>query len=380
MKKTIAVFIGGYLPAKKYGGPVTSICNFADILGDDYSIKIICSNHDFKEKKSLPNIKKGWNKVGKADVLYLKDEQQNYKTYISILRKIKPNLIYGSGIMYIKVNYQIFKAAKKLGIPVLLAPRGDICNNALNIKGWKKKPFLAIMKLFGCFKDMYFHATLQEEKDNLKKYLGITQERVFLLPNLPVAPVQRNDYVKQKGMIKIIFISRIQEKKNLLEAIRIVNKMKSNVQFDIYGPLENQDYFSQCQSEILKAPKNVSIKYKGSLDPDDAKMIFLQYDCFLFPTLSENYGHVIAEALMHDCPIVISQGTTPWDDVSDYHAGVAVDLNNEDEFANELDRIADLDNEGFRLIVKNVRIYAEAKMNINKLMNEYKKMINSVIK
>jgi hypothetical protein len=36
-----------------------------------------------------------------------------------------------------------------------------------------------------------------------------------------------------------------------------------------------------------------------------------EYDLFLFPTLGENYGHVISEALASGCPVVISD-QTPW--------------------------------------------------------------------
>ena len=62
--KKIMVFIGGYLPGEKYGGPVSSISNFVELMGDDYEIRIVCSNHDFKETTPYPNIKSGWNRVG----------------------------------------------------------------------------------------------------------------------------------------------------------------------------------------------------------------------------------------------------------------------------------------------------------------------------
>ncbi|MBR4731246.1 MAG: hypothetical protein IK081_00600, partial [Lachnospiraceae bacterium] len=72
--KKIMIFIGGYLPGKKYGGPVTSISNFADYLGDEYEIRIVCNNHDLKETAPYKNISEGWNQVGKANVLYLEDK------------------------------------------------------------------------------------------------------------------------------------------------------------------------------------------------------------------------------------------------------------------------------------------------------------------
>lgn len=378
--KRIMVFIGGYLPGEKYGGPVTSISNFTDLLGDDYDIRIVCCNHDFKDLTPYSNINEGWNTVGKAKVFYLSDEEQNYKTYVAIMKETVPDLIYGSGIMYIKVNAQIFKAAKEQNIPILLAPRGDICSNALQIKKWKKIPFLKFMRLTKMFDGMFFHATMQEEVDNLEKYLGIDKRYTFLLPNLPTSPIHRDNYVKEKGRVKVLFISRIQEKKNLLNAIRIVNSLSVPVEFDIYGPLENPEYWKKCQEEIEKAPTNAKIRYKGALAPKDAKIIFSKYDCFLFPTYSENYGHVIVESLMHDCPIVISKGTTQWDDVVEYGAGAAVDLNDLKGFTKELEKIALMDNIEYHNLTNKLKKYVAYKINIDTLKESYKIMMEEAMR
>ena len=41
--KILAV-TGGYLPAQKYGGPVTSLVNFVSQLGDEYEIEYLKEN------------------------------------------------------------------------------------------------------------------------------------------------------------------------------------------------------------------------------------------------------------------------------------------------------------------------------------------------
>ena len=376
--KTILVFIGGYLPGEKYGGPVTSIWNFTENLGDIYDIRIVCSNHDFKDPTPYSNVGDGWNQVGNGHVLYLKDELLCYDSFYKIINEINPSVIYASGIMYFKVNSELFKAARKNSIPVLLAPRGDICENALKIKKWKKAPVLFLCKLFRVFKGIYFHATMQEEVDNLIRLLGINEECIFLMPNLPSGPSHRNEYYKKAGRIRIVFVSRIQEKKNLLEAIRIVNRLTVNVEFDIYGPLENQEYWKRCLEEISCSPRNVVVSYKGALSPTKARSIYNSYDCFLFPTYSENYGHVIAESLLHDCPIVISKGTTPWDDVNDYCAGAAIDLDDIDGFVDYLEKIASMNNDEYNCLISNINKYVEFKINNESLKKEYIQMLESV--
>ncbi len=372
------IFIGGYLPGQKYGGPVTSIYNFTEAFGDDYDIRIVCCDHDFGSSVRYSNITDGWNRVGKAQVRYLADEACDRKHFRAIFEEEKPDVIYGSGIMHFKFNAPMLLEAKKQRIPVLLAPRGDICENALKIKAWKKVPFLKAMKLTKFFDGVFFHATMQEEKDNLLKYLNVKEDKVFILPNMSAVATHRKNYTKDENMLRIIFISRIQSKKNLLAAIKAVNGMHKNAVFDIYGPLENEEYWDQCQKEIAKSPENVKILYKGALAPQEAKNIYTNYDCFLFPTLSENYGHVIAEALLHDCPIIISKGTTPWDDVAVVMEECVQKLDDIEGFTNCLDKMSAMNNEQYQVVLKNLRQYTEHKFDTDALKAQYVEMFNQV--
>lgn len=371
----ILVFLGGYLPGQKYGGPVTSIYNFTEQFGDEYQIKIVCCDHDFGETERYAGIQPGWNRVGKAEVFYLSDAACRRGTFRSILMAEKPDLIYASGIMHFRFNAPVILEANRLQIPVLLAPRGDLCQNALRIKAWKKRPFLCVMKTIGFFSNCYFQATMQEEADNLVKYLGIDPKRIWCLPNLPSAPVHRKKYRKDTDVLKIVFVSRIQSKKNLLTAIQVVNQMREKAIFDIYGPIENQEYWKECQEAIRNAPEQVKITYRGALCPQEAKEIYAHYDCFLFPTFSENYGHVIAEALLHDCPILISKGTTPWDDVEENGAGYAVSLQEPGGFARRLDEMAAMDNESYGRVVDAVRKYVAQKVKLDDLKARYENML-----
>ena len=378
--KKIMIFIGVYIPGKKFGGPVTSIYNFTECLGDDYELSIVCSDHDYRDIAPYEGIKEGWNRVGKARVLYLPDKELGYSRFYEILKSEKPDMIYASGIMYIQFNHGVIKAAKRLNIPVLLAPRGDICDNAIKIKSWKKIPFLHIARILKIFDGLYFQATVDEEVKNLKKYLKTPNDKIFEIPNIPVIPSQKGSLEKEKGKIKIVFISRVHFKKNLLLAIKAVNAMKSDVTFDIYGPIEGEEYWEECKALIGKAPSNIKIEYKGVLEAGTSGEGFKKYDCFVFPTLTENYGHVIAEALLHDCPVILSKGTTPWDDMADAGAGYVIDLLNEAGFTKALEEVAALDTEGYTALINKVRAYTKTKINTEDLKNQYKEVLEEIMK
>lgn len=374
MKKAIFVYIYGYLPGIKYGGPVTSIFNFTEHFGDEYDVYIVCSNHDHGEEEKYKNIKSGWNQVGKANVCYLPEKEYSESLFFKLMKDKSVQMVYLTGVFSYKLNHAAISAARKLNIKTVIATRGEICKNILAMKSYKKLPYLVVMKTIGEFKDCYFQVTSDEEESQLQKYLGISKEKIIYLPNIHGKAMDIQRPQKEKGAARILFISRVHPKKNLLDAIKAASKVKGNLVFDIYGPIEDTEYWNDCQKEIQKAPRNVTINYKGKLDMDGARRSYYSYHAFLFPTLSENYGHVIVESMIADCPIIISKGTTPWDD-ADQKAGYVVKLHDIDDLSEAINKIIDMSSEEYEKLQDSLRKYRDEKLKLSTLLAEYKKMI-----
>ena len=95
-KKDILIIMGRYLPGYKDGGPVRSIKNLVDYLGDEYNFKILTCDRDHGDEIAYPNIKVNeWNRVGNADVYYV--PPKGFKC--SVIKKLskEANLIYCCG-------------------------------------------------------------------------------------------------------------------------------------------------------------------------------------------------------------------------------------------------------------------------------------------
>ena len=108
--------------------------------------------------------------------------------------------------------------------------------------------------------------------------------------------------------------------KNLLAAIEMLSALPGEVLFDIYGPVDDQAYFLRCRQAAAKLPANVKVCFKGPLPHEEAQAKFSEYHFFLFPTLGENFGHVIVEALAAGCPVITST-ETPWSGLQQRGAG-----------------------------------------------------------
>ena len=73
----VIIFIDWYHPAFKAGGPISSIFNMVEFLGEEVNFFIVTSNNDLDSKLSL-NVKANqWGKVGQANVIYLKEKSKN---------------------------------------------------------------------------------------------------------------------------------------------------------------------------------------------------------------------------------------------------------------------------------------------------------------
>lgn len=367
-RKRLLIFIGGYAPAKKYGGPVTSILNLTESI--DCECYVVCSDHDFGSKEKLEGISEGWNKVGKANVVYLSEIDFNVDVFSRIIRELRPDCAYLQGIWHLSLTWPAKKALDKTGVPVVLSARGDLCEGAFNQKRLKKMLGLAVLKASGHLKNLIYHSTSPEETESIVNRLGVSRDVIHEIPNLGAPCLQGPAKIKHDGELRCVFVSRITRKKNLIMAVKSVELCRRNVYLDIYGPIEDEAYYREVIDCIEKAGMKDRIAYKGALDGARAKTIFRNYDCFLFPTLSENFGHVIAESLACGCPVVISQGVTPWDDL-DGQAGFVCKLNEPVDFAKKLDEMSAMNSLEFASRFKTVRDYYRNKMGWGELTRSY---------
>lgn len=85
--------------------------------------------------------------------------------------------------------------------------------------------------------------------------------------------------------------------------------------------------------------------YQGVIPHEAVVERLSRYDLFVFPTLGENFGHVILESLLAGCPVAVSS-VTPWQTLEAEGAGWVVPLEQEGRFVEVLQRVADMDEAG----------------------------------
>ena len=73
---------------------------------------------------------------------------------------------------------------------------------------------------------------------------------------------------KESGSVKLAFITRISEKKNLHFLLELLRGLRGQVQLNLFGPVAESDiaYWERCRALLAQFPANIRVEYHGSLD------------------------------------------------------------------------------------------------------------------
>ena len=188
------------------------------------------------------------------------------------------------------------------------------------------------------------HATSDIEAENIRKN-GISSKIEVIGHGLPI----NDDLILKRKLNKkkkILFFSRIHNKKGLLELISIWKNLKNKLNWElhIYGPISDQYFFKQIMLDIKKFKLENCIFYLGSIfELDKKKKIFIEADGFILPSKSENFGISIGEALSYGLP-VLTTFETPWKIINSYNAGYVFNFTKQDIQSN-VDKFMELSDE-----------------------------------
>jgi glycosyltransferase involved in cell wall biosynthesis len=368
--KNVLILTDYFFPGYKAGGPIQSIHNLIEKLGGQINFKIITSDRDLGDETAYQSVTADkWIPIDNSFVFYASTKKFRIRPLIKIIREANCDIIYFNSLFSRNtIRALVFL---KLGIVkferVLLAPRGELSPGALIIRKSRKKTFLLATNFLKLYSNVTWHASTKFEYDDICRSIspGAQQKplKIIIAQNIPAyAPLQEGYAVnsarkKMPEFLNIVFLSRISRKKNLHYALTILKELAGNIQFDIYGPIEDEAYWSECKNIIDQMPENIRVQHKGSIHHSQVNDIFSRYHLFLFPTLAENYGHVIIEALQAGCPILISD-QTPWHGLSDFMAGWDISLARPQLFKQKIQEMVLLDESKFRLISQNAMKFA----------------------
>lgn len=340
-KRKVIILIPHFLPGYKMGGPLTSIINMIENLSSDFCFEILTSDRDMGDDKPYDNIKFNvWNKKNTYDIYYVSSNIFMLFRVIKCINSSQADVIYLNSLF--NPVFSIFVVfANKIGLlkpkKIILSPRGETYDEALDFKRNKKKLYVWLAKKGNFYKNVYWHASTEVEKQFVIKNMKIESKMIRVALNMAqkpaidqfethnVTPSNINDN------LHIVFLSRISKDKNIVFTFDVLKEIKTKVTFHIYGPIEDVFIWEICKQKIINLPSNIVVEYKGIVPKDKVKKVFREYDLMFLPTFAENFGHVIVESLSVGTPVLLSDNT-PWRNLESRGYGWDLPLNKPELF------------------------------------------------
>jgi glycosyltransferase involved in cell wall biosynthesis len=319
-----------YLPGYKGGGPAVSVSRLIQGLSSEVEFAVFTRNHDLGEAQPYADVPAGtWFAKEGVRYYYAKPNELGLFGMLHAIRSAKPDVVYLNS--YFSKLTRVALTLRWLGLTgktsCIVAPRGEFSPGALALKAGKKRAYLAAARAIGFHRGVTWQVSSEHEERDTLAAAGVCLKRFIKAPDVALTVIGPEVVkpTKVSGSARFAFISRISPKKNLLGAIESLRQVQGEALFTIYGPIEDAEHWSQCEAAIASLPPNVRCEHAGGIPSSEVAARLEEHHFFLFPTLGENFGHVIPEALNAGCPVLLSD-QTPWLDLDSENAGWVMPL------------------------------------------------------
>lgn len=248
-----------------------------------------------------------------------------------LLKKEDDADIYHYHGAWLPCNHWCAAAARRKGKKYVLNPRGDLETYRINYNKIKKIKKKLIWWLYA-HKDTQnascIIATSRQEADAVRR-LGITAP-IAIIPNgiemniFPESVTHTHRYNKV-----VLFLSRVNPIKGLEPLIEAWNKLPVELsdgwELHIAGNSDPIDYVNKLKEQIKSLNLEDKVKLLGSITGEAKMQKYMNSDLFILPTFNENFGNVIAEAMMCECPAITTKNA-PWEVLNEDKCGWWIDL------------------------------------------------------
>ena len=355
-----------YLPAVRYGGPIWSVhglCKSLAALGNE--VQVLTTNVDGQKDSNVP-LNQSVDIDG-VKVWYFPCPKLRRIYYSPDLSCALNSMIDHVDIIHLHSiflwpTYIASRIAIKSAKPYILSPRGMLVKELFFRRNYLIKTlwfnFIEKKTIAHC---SGLHVTSELERIELTKF-AISKNKIINIPNGIDLPdnleLSKNSLVPENCQPYVLFVGRINWKKGLDCLIKAWSNI-SDIHLIIAGNDED-GYQEQLETLVKQLKLNKFIHFIGPLNDQSKWKMYADAELFVLPSHSENFGNVVLEAMIMECPVIVSPGVGLANVVSDCEAGLVID------------NIPDLLAQGINMLMDNSDLRKEMGSNgKQKILNEF---------
>lgn len=306
-------------PAFRAGGPIRSVANLVEVLGQTHDVFVVAGAYDLGSEEEMPELELNtWVQQPWGQVMFVTRDRWTSRLWHHLLiETLQPDFLYLNSLFARFFALSALRVARKRpAMRVVVAPRGMFGPAALAIKPLKKRAFLWAANAFGWFKDVTWHASTAMEDDEIRRHFPTA--RIAVAQNIPgrQGDFRQGDQRFKDPTFRFIALGRIHSKKNLEFGVAAVEQaLKTmeappDVEIQLVGPAEDGDILDRLLA-FNAGPSPLRVVHSGALNPLQVEAALQSSHYLLMPTQHENFGHAIVEAWANGCLVLLSD-RTPW--------------------------------------------------------------------
>jgi glycosyltransferase involved in cell wall biosynthesis len=362
-RRRVLVCVPRYLPGYKSGGPIRAIANMVANLSPYFDFYVVTRDRDATDAQSYPGVTPNeWYRVGRARVLYCASIEQ--RTLRRAFHEVRPDIISLNSFQdkFTRVMMVLRRGGVFGNTPVLVAPRGEFSPEAMKIKGRKKVLYRRSAKLLRLYENVLWQVSTPREKPDLLRAAPaqrLVPESIHVACEMSDAIASTAPHlVKESGSVKLAFIARMSEMKNLHFLLEILREIRGNVLLNLFGPVAGKDvpYWERCKALMAQLPANINVDYQSSIEHAFVPQVLHDHHFFVLPTRGENFCHAAVEAFVNGTPVILSDAT-PWTNLNEARAGFDISLQDWMGWTSAIQECVDMDQRTYATYLSGAREY-----------------------
>lgn len=312
-----------YKPAYIYGGPIFSVAKLCEGLVrviDVEGIQVFTTNANGHQELELKTDL--FKLIDGVPVRYFKRWTKDHSHFspglLIRLRREILNTAINNTIIHIHGWWNLVSVlscliAKWYKVPVVLSPRGMLTSYTFDNRNSFSKKLIQRFLGENLLKYCHIHATSEKEKEDILKI--VTPKSLTIIPNL-VSLLSKDSNKnrlklstssnKSEAILKLIFLSRIEEKKGLELLFEALSEIEIKYKLTIAGSGTSQ-YIESLKKKAMSLQIEQHINWIGQVNNDDKFSLLAQHDLMALISYNENFANTVIESLSVGTPVLLSR-------------------------------------------------------------------------
>ena len=313
-----------YAPAWRYGGPIHAVHSLCRALVDaGHEVSVFTTRVDGSGDLDVP-VGVPTNRDG-VQVSYF-DSPIARRTYWSpgmgrALRRhvVEYDLIHAHSV-FLWPTWRSARAARSARRPFVLSPRGMLVPELISARSaLLKRAWIGAIEWRNLRSAAVIHATSPLEAHDIER-AGLALAPVRVVPN--GVDVSANSESRRSGRT-VLYLGRINWKKGLDRLIKAVAAVP-DATLQIAGN-DEESLRPGLELEAQRFGIASRVSFLGYADGEAKHRLLQEANVLVLPSLSENFGNVVVEAMAHACPVVVSTGVGAAKIVAECGGGLVCD-------------------------------------------------------